>query len=152
MIRALQWVVRLVVGGLFVYAGVRKLLDTQGFATDILHYRILPPDAVLLLAIYLPWLEILAGAALVGGILYRGGLAILSALTVIFIGAIASAMARGLDISCGCFGAGASGTANPWWMLARDVGILCATIFLALAGRHPIALGKHAPFWQLKTK
>jgi uncharacterized membrane protein len=56
------------------------------------------------LAVYLPWLEIFCGLALIFRFLYRGGLLILTALILVFIGATIAAKMRGLDITCGCFG------------------------------------------------
>ena len=56
------------------------------------------------LAFYLPWLEIFCGLALIFRRLYSGALALLFALLLVFIGASIAAKARGIDISCGCFG------------------------------------------------
>lgn len=92
------------VGGLFIYAGVVKVLDPIGFASDIENYQMLSWMFSVRLAFYLPWLEIFCGLALILRRLYAGGLTILLALIVIFIGANVAAKARGLDIKCGCFG------------------------------------------------
>jgi hypothetical protein len=81
-----------------------KALDPLRFATDIDNYKMLPWAIGVRLAFYLPWLEILCGFALILRLLYRGGLFILTALTFIFIAASIIAKARGLDITCGCFG------------------------------------------------
>ena len=56
-------------------------------------------------AFYLPWLEILCGLALITRCLYAGALAILLCPYLVFIGATISAKVRGIDITCGCFGA-----------------------------------------------
>jgi hypothetical protein len=64
----------------------------------------LPWSLALLMGLYLPWLEILCGLALMTRILYRGGVMILTSLMAVFILATLVAKARGLDISCGCFG------------------------------------------------
>ena len=94
----------LIVGGIFIYAGVMKIFDPVGFANDIDNYKILPWALTVRLAFYLPWLEILCGLAVILGLLYRGGLLILTALISIFIIASVIAKARGLDVTCGCFG------------------------------------------------
>ena len=93
-----------VVGGLFVYAGALKIVDPVKFATDIQNFRILPWMVGVRLAFYLPWLEIVCGAALIFGWLRTGALTVLTSLTVIFIGATISAQVRGIDLACGCFG------------------------------------------------
>ena len=71
-------IVDLIVGGIFIYAGVIKILDPVQFANDIDNYKSLPWFISVRLAFYLPWLEILCGLALIFRFLYRGGLSILT--------------------------------------------------------------------------
>lgn len=92
------------VGALFVYAGILKVIDPVQFTTDIANFRLLPHVASVALALYLPWLEIFCGAALALRKLYSGALLLLTGMTLVFFFALVSAKARGLDISCGCFG------------------------------------------------
>ena len=96
---------RLVLGGLFVYAGVVKVLDPLGFAQDIRNYRLVGQSLSFIAAIVLPWLEILAGVALAAGIWKRASALIISGLLVFFILLTLVTIARGLDVECGCFGA-----------------------------------------------
>ena len=114
-------------GGIFVYAGVLKVLDPVQFGLDIDNYKSLPWFISVRFAFYLPWLEILCGAALIFRFLYRGGLSILTLLTLVFIGATIAAKARGLDITCGCFG-----HASQHWSFPQHLAIDLA-IFIALA-------------------
>lgn len=93
-----------VIGGIFVFAGILKVLDPLQFANDIDNFHLLPWALSVRLAFYLPWLEIICGLALILRRLRTGALAILAALTLVFIGALVSARVRGLDIKCGCFG------------------------------------------------
>lgn len=124
----LVWrIVSVIVGGVFVYAGVLKVLDPIQFGLDIDNYKILPWFFSVRLAFYLPWLEILCGLALIFGFLYRGGLSILTLLVLVFIGATIAAKARGLDITCGCFG-----HASQHWSFPQHMAVDLA-IFLALA-------------------
>jgi putative oxidoreductase len=116
-----------IVGGIFAYAGVIKAIDPVQFANDIDNYKALPWLVSVRLAFYLPWLEILCGLALIFRFFYRGGLSILSMLTSVFLGVTVAAKARGLDISCGCFGH-ASQHWNFWQHMAVDL-----SIFVALA-------------------
>jgi putative oxidoreductase len=97
-------IVDVIVGGVFIYAGVIKALDPIRFANDIDNYKVLPWAISVRLAFYLPWLEIFCGIALIARRLYFGGLSILTALVSIFVVATLAAKIRGLDISCGCFG------------------------------------------------
>src|SRR5207302_9984543 len=128
--RNILWrIVALIVGGIFIYAGVIKAMDPVAFANDIDNYKILPWQLAVRLAFYLPWLEMLCGLALILRFFYRGGLFILTGLTFVFIAASVVAKVRGLDITCGCFG-----HASKNWSfsghLALDIAILIALIAL----------------------
>jgi len=129
--RCLQWALRLAIGAMFVYAGMLKAMNPARFAADVDAYQIMPYTVVIATAIYLPWLEMICGAGLILCWLDRGAVTILTILMLIFIGALLSAWARGLDISCGCF-SGQSRTTEEIWMLTRDVAILLGLILLAL--------------------
>src|SRR5439155_22096223 len=94
----------LIVGGIFIYAGVMKILDPVGFANDIDNYKILPWPLTVRLAFYLPCLEIFCGLAVILGLLFRGGLFILTMLISIFILLCFISKSRGFDMSCGSFG------------------------------------------------
>lgn len=118
-----------IIGGVFIYAGALKVLDPVQFAADIDNYKILPWTIGVRLAFYLPWLEIFCGLALIARKLYLGGLSILTALVVVFITASVIAKARGLDITCGCFGH-ASDNLGFAWHLVLDFVLLAALIFL----------------------
>jgi len=122
-------IVDLIVGGIFVYAGVVKVLNPVQFANDIDNYKTLPWFVSVRLAVYLPWLEIFCGLALIFRFLYRGGLLILTALILVFIGATIAAKMRGLDITCGCFGH-ASKNWNFSTHLVLDLLILLAAVVL----------------------
>src|SRR5213082_1175942 len=118
-----------IVAGIFIYAGAIKVLYPIQFANDIDNYKILPWTIGVGLAFYLPWLEILCGLALILRRLYLGGLSILTALVAVFLVATIAAKARGLDITCGCFGH----TSQHWSFplhLAIDLAILAALLAL----------------------
>jgi len=124
-------IVALLVGALFVFAGLTKIvalqpfrfLDPMEFARNIDNYKILPWTISVLLAFYLPWLEIICGLALIFRRLYSGAVAILLSLMLVFIGATIVAKMRGIDISCGCFGH-LSNQLSFTWHLALDFVIL----------------------------
>jgi putative oxidoreductase len=122
-------IVDFIVAAVFIYAGVLKALDPVQFAHDINNYRILPWTLSVALAFYLPWLEIFCGFALVVRLLYRGALSILTALILVFTMATIAAKARGLDITCGCFGHASQNWSFPAH-LATNLGILAALLAL----------------------
>ena len=97
-------ILEFIIGALFIYAGVLKVLVPITFANDIDNYKTVPWMISVRLAFYLPWLEIFCGLALIARRLYLGGLTILTLLIVVFIVVSLIAKSRGIDISCGCFG------------------------------------------------
>jgi uncharacterized membrane protein YphA (DoxX/SURF4 family) len=119
--------VDLIVGGIFIYAGVLKMLDPVRFASAIDNYKTLPWTIGVALAFYLPWLEIFGGVALIVRLLYRGALLILTTLILVFTLATVAAKIRGLDITCGCFGHASQHWSFPAHM-ATDLAILAALV------------------------
>lgn len=103
--RAVLVLFRIVLGGLFVYAGVVKALDPLEFAQNIRNYGLVGQALSFIAAVILPWLEILAGLALAAGVWKRGAALLVSGLLVFFIVLTVVTMARGIDVDCGCFGA-----------------------------------------------
>lgn len=120
-----EWVLRLLVAGVFLYAGGVKAWDTQQFALDVQNYQLTSWTVSIATAVYLPWLEIFAGLALLVRKLYAGALLALLGMTVVFLGAIGSAWARGLDITCGCFGKADIPVSYPE-MIGRDLALMAA--------------------------
>jgi len=127
--RILWRVVAIIMGGIFIYAGAVKVIDPVEFARDIDNYKMLPWQMGVWLGLYLPWLEIFCGLALIARVLYRGGVFILTALMVFFIVITIIAKARGLDISCGCFGH-ASKYLSFAWHLVLDFLLLGGLVLL----------------------
>ena len=125
----LEWILRIGLGALFIYAGGAKLRDIEAFFWDIHHFELTHPDVSLVLAFLLPWLEMFAGLALIVGRLYFGGIAVCTGLSALFLGAIGSAWYRGLDITCGCFGREDNATNFPKH-IAVDAAMLLASLAL----------------------
>lgn len=123
--RYLPIVVRVALGGIFIYAALPKIADPVTFAGSVANYQILPYFWSYFTAAVLPFLELICGVLLVTGYRVRAGALIVAALNLVFMAALASLILRGLDIDCGCFGGGKT---SPWLALSRDA------VFLAMAG------------------
>jgi putative oxidoreductase len=132
--RLARLVSRLGLGALFVFAGAAKAYDPGELADEVQKYNLLPWIPAVLLALYLPWLEILAGLLLVLNKFERGALLVIGLLLLIFTVALASAMVRGLNIDCGCFGKAltSTGTIIP---LVRNLLLLVLVGFIWCGNR-----------------
>jgi uncharacterized membrane protein YphA (DoxX/SURF4 family) len=95
---------QVLIGLIFTTASLGKLGDLQAFAEQVHNFKLLPVAVENLVALTLPWIELVAGFALIFGVRPRSGGVVVSFLMVMFTIGVLIAMARGLDIECGCFG------------------------------------------------
>ncbi|CAN5628909.1 DoxX family membrane protein [soil metagenome] len=134
---------RVLLGGVWVVAGLLKLPDPNENVRAVRAYQLLPESLVTVVGHGLPVLEILVGVCLLVGLLIRVTAVLSALLLVAFVIGISSAWARGLSIDCGCFGGGAGPTENAQakypWELARDVGLLLLSGWLVWRPRTPLA-------------
>lgn len=143
----LPWVgvfARLLVGGVWIAAGLLKIPDPAENVRAVRAYRLLPEAVVPTLGHSLPFVELLLGLCLVVGLLVRVNAVLSCLLLVAFVVGIASAWARGLQIECGCFGGGGGSAADAAekypWEIARDFGLLLSSAWLVWRPRSPWAL------------
>jgi putative oxidoreductase len=127
---------RLIVGGILLYAGFLKAIGpTAEFAAAIEAYRLVPSAWLNPLSMGLPYLEIWTGLFLILGFYTRWGAWAASLLFVSFIGALGSALLRGIDLaSCGCFG---PEVFPPKITLVMDVALLGLSVLTARWARLP---------------
>ena len=136
---AVHWLLAIAVGAVFVYASLSKIADPQAFAKIIYHYQVIGPSAVFgfvpanLTAVALPWIELIAGVLLVVGVWRREAAVVTAIMLVVFVAAVASTLARGIDIqNCGCFALDASGRAAGWKLISGDLALLAAALVVAV--------------------
>ena len=134
---------RVVVGLVWVVAGVLKVPDPNENVRAVRAYELLPESVVPVVGHALPVLEILVGVCLLLGLMTRVAAVVSVVLLAAFVIGISSVWARGLSIDCGCFGGGAGPAANAQakypWELARDVGLLLLSLWLVWHPRTPLA-------------
>jgi uncharacterized membrane protein YphA (DoxX/SURF4 family) len=137
-----SFIARLILGGIFIYAGAGKILDPAGFAQAVSNYRILPDLLVNPLALVLPWIEVLSGLSLLLGIWIPGGSFIISMLLFVFTIALSASLIRGLDISCGCFSTAREAQRITWTFLARDLFLMAMAVFVFLQDTGAVSLSR----------
>jgi uncharacterized membrane protein YphA (DoxX/SURF4 family) len=137
---------RVVVGGVWLAAGLLKVSDGAASVRAVRAYDLLPEAVVPTIGHALPALEIVIGLALVAGALTRPAAVVSALLFLAFIFGISSAWSRGLQIDCGCFGGGgfdAKATDKYPWEIARDAGLLLLSLWLVRWPRTRLSLDSY---------
>ncbi|HEX2121125.1 MAG TPA: MauE/DoxX family redox-associated membrane protein [Thermoanaerobaculia bacterium] len=133
--------VQIALGAIFVVAALPKIADPPSFAHMIYNYRLLPGSLVNITALIMPWVELLAGLALILGVWVRPARWLVGAMLAMFIVAIAINLARDNAIDCGCFDVSAANLTHEerirdmWMVILRDVGMLLMVAQLWWADR-----------------
>lgn len=135
------WVLRIALAGVFVYAAIPKLIDPAEFAAAIQNYRAVPESLVGHIALFVPVFEIVIAVGLLATPYTRGAALLATVLLAVFGAAMAQARWRGIDLSCGCFGAAFEAKVS-WLTVARTLGlgVLSALLVLQLGTSQPANL------------
>jgi len=131
---------RVILGLLFLYTGVQKAVSLTDTVLAVHGYALAPGILVHPIALGLTLLEIVLGILLLVGLTTRFAAVSVAVLTVVFLGVLIQAKARGLDIGCGCFGGNGTGKGESWLDILRDVPLLAAAVYLAWRVPGPFAL------------
>lgn len=126
---------RLCLGGLFIYSSFYKIRNIAQFKEAVANYEILPYWIVNITAIILPWLEFWIGILLIAGIFVRACAIVNCSLLVLFNLAIGINIARDVEIYCGCFSEGDLGVANYWHILFNTIWLLIGVSLFILERR-----------------
>jgi uncharacterized membrane protein YphA (DoxX/SURF4 family) len=119
--RAIIWIGRLLLGGVFVYAGISKIFfpnphlwpvfvlrfsistNLATFAQQVESYKLLSPGGVAFVAHTLPFAEILLGLLLLLGWGLRVWAPLVTLLMLGFLTVVTRAYLLHMNINCGCF-------------------------------------------------
>ena len=112
-------VLRVYIGGIFIAASMYKINYPGEFAETIASYQLVPYWGVNLMALIMPWTELLCGLMLILGFRTRASAVLIAAMLVVFCVAITVTLLRGIPIGCGCF----TTVEDPlsWTTLVRDL-------------------------------
>ncbi len=95
--------VRVGLGCMFLASALLKIRQPYDFLSTVYSYELVGPKLGTVVAMVMPWLEMLVGICLLGGVFVSGALLTCAGMGAMFTFVLASALYRGLDISCGCF-------------------------------------------------
>jgi uncharacterized membrane protein YphA (DoxX/SURF4 family) len=104
MTKIIAILLRAGLGGVFLFAGLSKIGRPYAFLEQVFMYEMVPQSIALAVAMFFPWMEIVLGAFVLYGLALRGSYAVMVTLGAVFVVAQMTALLRGSEISCGCFG------------------------------------------------
>lgn len=133
-------VLALVLGAVFVYASWDKILAPAEFARIVYHYRLIGPNAMVgplpanMLAVILPWVELVTGVLLIVGVWRREAALCSAGMLVVFLIAVSWALVNGIDVeNCGCFSVSGEGRGAGLMLLVTDTLLLVAAAIVGTA-------------------
>ena len=124
---------RFVLGIIFIYASIDKIIDPISFSSTIDNYHISPYSLNNIAALVIPWLELIIGVFLICGIFINGSSFIAILLLLFFIFILTQALLRGINVDCGCFDLNADTLEDSQLRIKMIRRILEDILFLVLA-------------------
>ncbi len=136
------FVIRLALGLTFVWAAVDKIIHPDQFARIIYNYHLLPGEYINVFALLLPWVELLTGVMVILGLWEKAAVVIIAGMLAMFIVALSIAIARGVNIECGCFSTTSKAKAPVLDLIIRDAIMLVACGLILWTRRSWLALDR----------
>ena len=136
-------VIRIILSIVFIYASIDKIVHPQSFAQAVFNHQVLPEILINIIAIVLPWMELILGLCLFFNVWMNGASALTAVLMFIFMSTITFNLLRGLDVGCGCFSTSTEESMNSLTLI-RDMIFLCLSLSLVVFvfKKHKMTLSK----------
>ena len=126
-------VVAAVLGTVFLWASVAKLLDVNAFIDTLGNYGLVWEPLLGATAWMVIVAELVSAVGLLGA--RRWAATTATGLLLVFLGVLGYGIALGLDVECGCFGIGKGGGLSLWQAVGVDCGLLIACCWLQWSSR-----------------
>ena len=136
-------VIRIILAIVFIYASIDKIVHPQSFAQAVFNHQILPEILINIIAIVLPWMELILGLCLLFNVWMNGVSVLTAVLMFIFMSAITFNLLRGLDVGCGCFSSSTDESMDSLTLI-RFMIFLCLSFSLVVLvfKKHKMSLGR----------
>lgn len=143
----LELAARWILGLTFIYASFHKIISPAEFAEIVYGYDLFPQISINLIAIIVPYLELITGIALVAGIYPRSAAVIINGLLLGYLAALSINFIRGHEFDCGCFSAGQNGhSSSSEVMLIRDaIYFILGLLIILFSGIRRFSLFRRRP-------
>jgi len=129
--RWVELIARWLLGATFIYASYHKILAPAEFAKLVYGYNLFPGELINIIAIVLPFIELITGLALILGFYPRSAAMIIMAMLILFILILSINIARGYEFDCGFFSVNKLSQAeSPWVTIARDIVLFFLGIYV----------------------
>lgn len=132
-------VIRTIIGIIFIFYGVAKIADPSQFANEIGNYGMTPDFITHLLALILPWAEMIVGVLLLFGIYQNENGLLATLMLLMFTFGVIFAFASGLDINCGCSGGNAQQKVG-WSKILENIGLILLSTIVTFTNSKKFAL------------
>ena len=138
--RGIEWGSSIALAGVFLFAALPKILDPAAFAAAVAGFISLPWFTVNLVAIFLPWVEVVLAVGLLLPRFRRGAVVGIAVLLLLFTLGIAGNMILGREVACSCFGASFD-AAQPvgWTEILRNFLLLALCFVVGKTQVQPLA-------------
>jgi len=127
--------VQIALGAIFIIAALPKIADPPSFAHMIYNYRLVPSPLINISALVMPWVELLAGLALILGVWKAAARTLVAIMLAVFIVAISINLSRDNAIDCGCFNVADRGKTHEQRIFDMKVDVFRDLGMLLLAGQ-----------------
>lgn len=145
-LRLLLLILRLALGGLFLFAAYNKWQDPQKFIFAVKGFKILPDHLAVLATYAVPWTEAIASVFLILGIWSRASAATIALMLLGFIAGILSVIQRGIDVKCTCFGGFellCTGSVG-WCNIGQNIVLLAVALLITIKGGGMLSVERRA--------
>jgi uncharacterized membrane protein YphA (DoxX/SURF4 family) len=123
-------IARIILGFIFIVASIDKLADPNAFAVSIGYYKLVGGSFAMITATILPWIELICGLFLIFGIMLRGSSLLVLLMMIVFTAGVISGIARGLEISCGCFSRDPNVGKIGWLKVVENIGLIVLSVII----------------------
>jgi len=127
--------VQIALGAIFIIAALPKIADPPSFAHMIYNYRLVPSPLINISALVMPWVELLAGLALILGVWKAAARTVVAIMLAVFIVAISINLSRDNAIDCGCFNVADRGKTHEQRIFDMKVDVFRDLGMLLMAGQ-----------------
>ncbi len=126
--KAVENIVAGLLGAIFIFSGIVKIIDPVLFYRDIMEYKIFPRPVAIAGTLFMPWLELFCGILVLFYSFRKPASLLIAAMNLFFIIIVSIVLLKGIRPECGCFGPFSEEASVG--LIIRDLIFLAMSLFL----------------------